>query len=198
MTFFPFLLQEESDTDEFSWEQLKELNHDVRCHAIAFAPDSSLVILPKNVKFSTADADFKIRIYRSNLQDSDTVQCLTGHTSYVNDLAWEPTNGKYLASVSDDHSCQIRGQHDDFENQIIFRFKSPGMVVRWHPDDLDKLLVAEKRGTIHIYNINSKQITLSIETSKPPLMSADWCPKNHLHVAALAAGEIIIFDLRCP
>lgn len=105
---------------------------------------------------------------------------------------------KYLASVSDDHSCQIRSQKDDFEVQTIFRFKSPGMVVRWHPDDPEKLLVAEKRGTIHFYNVVRKQITLSIETAKAPLMSADWCVKNHLMVTALSAGEIISFDLRYP
>lgn len=155
-------------------------------------------MLPKSVKFCTAGADFLIRVYRTNLADNDTVQCLNGHTSYVNDLAWEPNSGKYLASVSDDHSCQIRNQKDEFEIQMIFRLKSPGMIVRWHPNDTEKLLVAEKRGTIHIYNIESKQITLSIETTKAPLMSADWCIRNHLLVTALAAGEIIAFDLSYP
>lgn len=190
--------QEENDNDEFVWEELREIDHDTRCHAIAIAPDTSLLTLPKLVKFCTADADFIIRIYRTNLENSDTVQCLKGHTSYVNDVAWEPSTGKFLASVSDDHSCQIRSQKDDFEVQTIFRFKSPGMVVRWHPDDTEKLLVAEKRGTIHIYNIVRKQITLSIETAKAPLMSADWSVKNHLMVTALSAGEIIAFDLRYP
>lgn len=193
-----FGLQEENDNDEFLWEELREIDHDTRCHAIAIAPDTSLLALPKLVKFCTADADFIIRVYRTNLDDSDSVQCLKGHTSYVNDVAWEPSTGKYLASVSDDHSCQIRSQKDDFEVQTTFRFKSPGIIVRWHPDDTDKLLVAEKRGTIHIYNILSKQIALSIETTKAPLMSADWSIKNHLMVTALSAGEIITFDLRYP
>lgn len=177
---------------------MREIEHDIRCHSIAFSPDISLVSLPKCVKFCAADSDFVLRVYRTNLVDSDSVQVLKGHTSYINDVAWEPSSGKYLASVSDDHSCQIRSQKDDFECQAIFRFKSAGVAVHWHPDNPEKLLVAEKRGIIHIYNVESRQITLSVETNKAPLMSADWHPRNPFLVAALAVGEIITFDLRCP
>lgn len=145
-----------------------------------------------------ADADFKLRIYRTNLQDSDTVQCLNGHNGYINDVAWEPVSGKYIASVSDDHSCVIRSRQDNYENQIIFRFKSPVMSVSWHPEDTDKLMVAEKRGTIHMYNVVARQIILSIDTTRTPLMSADWCSRNRCFVSALVAGEIISFDLRYP
>lgn len=176
---------------------MRELDQDTRSHAVAISPDTSLSMLPKMVKFCTAGADFVIRIYRTNLDDSDTVQEVNRHTSYVNDLAWEPS-GRYLASVSDDHSCQIRSQHDDFKSEVIFRLKSPGMIVRWHSDSNEKVLVAEKRGTIHIFNIESRQIVHSIETSKSPLMGADWCPRNPLLVTALSAGEASVYDLRCP
>lgn len=148
--------------------------------------------------FCTAGADFRLRVFRSNLEDSDTVQILDGHTGYINDVAFEPATGKYLASVSDDHSCKIRSKKDNFESQMVFRFKSPTMAVCWHPDDSEKLLVAEKRGTIHLYNLVGKQITLSIETNKAPLMSADWCSRNRCFVTALVAGEVIAFDLRYP
>lgn len=176
---------------------MRELDQDTRSHAIAVAPDSTLSMLPKLVKFCTAGADFVVRIYRSNLDDSDTVQEVNRHTSYVNDVAWEPS-GKYLASVSDDHSCQIRCQQDDFKSEVIFRLKSPGMIVRWHPETPDKMLVAEKHGIIHIYNIESRQVIHSIETNKSPLMGADWCLRNPLLVTALSAGEATVFDLRCP
>lgn len=172
------------------------MDQDIRSHAIALAPDTSLSVLPKLVKFAVAGADFVVRIFRSNLDDSDTVQEVNRHTSYANDVAWEPS-GKYLASVSDDHSCQIRSQIDDFKSEIVFRLKSPGTRVRWHPEDPDKVLVAEKRGTIHIYNIDSRQIVHSIDT-KSPLMGADWSLHNPFLVTALAAGEASVFDLRCP
>lgn len=177
---------------------MREIEHDIRCHAISFSPETSLVSLPKNVKFCTADADFLIRIYRTNMINNDTIQVLKGHTSYINDVAWEPNHGKYLASASDDHSCQIRSQKDDFECQAIFRFKSAAMAVKWHPENAEKLLVAEKRGIVHIYNVESKQITMSVETNKSPLMSADWHPRNPFLIAAMAVGEVITFDLRCP
>lgn len=192
-----YLYQEDNESKDLNWEKLRELDNDTRCQAISFAPDSSLD-LPKHIKFCTAGADFVVRIFRSNLVDSDTVQEISGHTSYVNDVAWEPNTGKYLASVSDDHSCHIRSQSDDFKSEIIFRFKSPAMAVRWHTERMEKLLVAEKRGTIHVYNIESRQIVLSIETSKAPLVTADWCMRNDLAISSLAAGEISIYDLRFP
>lgn len=188
-------LQEDDPNEEFTWERLRDLDQDTRCHAISLAPDTSPI--NQLVKFCTAGADYVVRIYRTNLDDSDTVQEVNRHTSYVNDVAWEPS-GHFLASVSDDHSCQIRSQHDDFKSEVVFRLKSPGMVVRWHPDGGDKVLVAEKRGTIHIYNIDSRQIVHSIETSKSPLMGADWCLRNPLLVTALSAGEASVFDLQCP
>lgn len=176
---------------------MRELDQDIRSHAIALAPDTSVSMLPNLVKFCTAGADFVVRIFRSNLDDSDTVQEVNRHTSYVNDVAWE-SSGKFLASVSDDHSCQIRCQHDEFKSEIVFRLKSPGMIIRWHPDNPDKVLVGEKRGTIHIFNIESRQIVHSIETSKSPLMGADWCLRNPFLVTTLAAGEASVYDLRCP
>lgn len=176
---------------------MRELNHDIRCHAISFAPDLSSD-LPKKVKFCTADSDFVIRIYRTNLEDSDTIQEVCGHTSYVNDLVWEPICGKYLASASDDHSCQVYSQNDDYRSRIKFFLKSAAMGVQFHKNQMDKLLVAEKRGTIHVCNIERKQILLSIETSIAPLLCADWCLRNHLTIISLPAGEITIFDLRFP
>lgn len=189
-------MQEENENCEFEWKRLRELDQETRCNAIKLAPDTTLSLLPKQIKFCTAGADFRVRIYRSNLDNSDAVQVANKHRSYVNDVSWEPKTGKYLASVSDDHTCKVRRQHDDSE--IVFRFKSPGMIVRWHPDEINKLLVAEKRGTIHIYNVEKRQITFSIEHSKSPLMSADWCPRNHFHIIALGAGEATVFDLRYP
>lgn len=177
---------------------MRELNQSIRCHAIAFSPETTLSMLPKQVTFCTAGADYLVRIYRHNLVDTDTVQEVNRHTSYINDVAWEINSGKYLASVSDDHSCQIRCQQDNFKSEIVFRLKSAGVAVRWHPEHEEKLLVAEKRGTIHMYNVESRQITISIDSTKVPLLDVDWCWKNQLLVSTLVGGEVAIFDLRCP
>lgn len=31
---------------------------------------------------------------------------MDGHSSYINHLVFEPTEGKQIASVSDDHTCR--------------------------------------------------------------------------------------------
>ena len=33
---------------------------------------------------------------------------MEGHTSYINHLVFEPTEGKQIASVSDDHTCRSK------------------------------------------------------------------------------------------
>lgn len=80
----------------------------------------------------------------------------------------------------------------------MLQLKSAIMSVKWHPDDNGKLLVAEKQGNIYMYKVETAQIILSIETSKSPLISADWSLNNRLFVTALAAGDIITYDLRRP
>jgi nuclear pore complex protein Nup37 len=70
------------------------------------------------------------------------------------------------------------------------------MSVKWHPLEAGKLLVAEKNGLIHLYNARTQQAILSLETSKNPLMYADWSLSNSAFVCAIAAGEITIWDLK--
>lgn len=186
---------EESEIEQFEWHQLKELYHESRCHAITFAPETSLAVLPKVVTFCAAGADFILRIYRSDLQNSDTIQQLKGHTSYINDVAWEP-EGEYLASVSDDHTCIIWNARDNFETVTNFCLTSAGMSVKWHPEEIGKMLVAEKNGIIHIYNAKSQQVIMSLESPKIPLMCADWALSNRLFITAVAGGDVFTWDLR--
>lgn len=71
------------------------------------------------------------------------------------------------------------------------------MSVCWHSEESGKLLVAEKNGLIHIYNIRSHQAIMSLDAGIVPLLSADWSP-NPLNVACLAAGELIFWDVSRP
>ncbi|TNN40988.1 Nucleoporin Nup37 [Liparis tanakae] len=58
--------------------------------------------------FCTAAADRKLRLLTSDLQDRHEVKVMEGHTSYINHLVFEPTEGKQIASVSDDHTCRSK------------------------------------------------------------------------------------------
>ncbi|XP_037941627.1 nucleoporin Nup37-like, partial [Teleopsis dalmanni] len=188
---------EESEVDTFAWERIKDIYHESRCSALCFAPETSLACIPKTVIFCAAGSDFKLRIFRTDLQNSDTVQDLKGHSNYVNDVNWD-TEGEYLASVSDDHSCKIWNVESNFETVTTFCLSSAGMSVKWHPEDPHKVLVAEKKGIVHMYNVRSQQAIISIETPKFPLMSADWSLENRFCIATLAGGDVITWDLRHP
>ncbi|KAI9578481.1 hypothetical protein GQX74_009055 [Glossina fuscipes] len=131
---FTAYLIEETESESFFWEKVKDIYHETRCHALCFIPDTSLMIIPKNVTFCAAGSDFLLRIFRTDLQNSDTVQILKGHTNYVNEISWS-NECEFLASVSDDNSCKIWCSESNYDNIITFCLSSAGMSVKWHPDD---------------------------------------------------------------
>ncbi|XP_070534634.1 nucleoporin Nup37-like [Ptychodera flava] len=88
-------------------------------------------------RFCTAGADSKLRLFSSHLKSEDTVTVMDGHTSYVNDVVFEPTEGQQIASVSDDHTCRVWGL--DGLQRACFPLYSPGMSVCWHPDEPAKV-----------------------------------------------------------
>uniref|UniRef100_A0A1B0C2F2 Uncharacterized protein n=1 Tax=Glossina palpalis gambiensis TaxID=67801 RepID=A0A1B0C2F2_9MUSC len=185
---------EETESESFFWEKVKDIYHETRCHALCFTPDTSLMIIPKNVTFCAAGSDFLLRIFRTDLQNSDTVQTLKGHTNYVNEISWS-NECEFLASVSDDNSCKIWCSESNYDNIITFCLSSAGMSVKWHPDDPNKVMVAEKKGVIHMYNVRSQQSVISVECPKIPLLTADWALNNYHIITALSGGEIVTFDM---
>jgi nuclear pore complex protein Nup37 len=134
-----------------------------------------------------------LRIFNCDLEENNTVQILQGHIGYINCVSFD-FEGDYLASVGD-HLC-IWNCREDYSKETLFYLKSAGMSVKWHPLEAGKLLVAEKNGLIHLYNARTQQAILSLETSKNPLMYADWSLSNSAFVCAIAAGEITIWDLK--
>ncbi|XP_055530952.1 nucleoporin Nup37 [Wyeomyia smithii] len=188
---------EESDLECFEWNQLKEIHHETRCHAVAFAPETSLAVLPKVIVICTAGADFNLRILNSDLEDDNTVQILSGHRSYINQVSWDP-DGEYLASCGDDHMCIMWKRKENFSKGSTFFFGSAVVSAKWHPDETGKVLIAEKSGIVHLYNVESKLAILSVESSKNPLNYADWSLNNSALVVALAGGELVFWDLKKP
>lgn len=58
----------------------------------------------------------------------------------------------------------------------------------FHPEDLDLLMVAEKKGVVRVYSVSSGTSTLYLRCSGP-LLGADWSlPEPALIVAAGAKG----------
>ena len=57
------------------------------------------------------------------------------------------------------------------------------MTVSWHPEEVSKLMVAEKNGVLHMFNIVSYHPILSLDCGTGPLLSADWSLYNSLLIA---------------
>jgi len=55
-------------------------------------------------------------------------------------------------------------------------------------------MVAEKKGIIRFYNVQSQHPIMSLDCGHMPLMSADWCHGNSLQVAAAASTDWFVFD----
>ncbi|KAG1650765.1 Nucleoporin Nup37 [Nymphon striatum] len=181
--------------EEVQFEVLKEIHHAIRSHALDWSPQSSLLTVPKLIRFASADADRKIRIYTSNLlRDTDEVHEIEGHTDYINAIAFEPDHGRQIVSVSDDHTCRVWGTLDG-SSSACFPLTSAGVGVKWHVNDPAKLMVAEKKGLIRFYNILTLQPIMSLSCEVSPLMDVDWSPSNSLLVGCISNTMCVSWDI---
>lgn len=71
---------------------------------------------------------------------------------------------------------------------------SLGTAVKWSADEPNKILVAEKKGIIRLYNVEQEQPVYSLESDIFPLMDVDWCPSNHCKIAGVASGYLLVWD----
>ncbi|XP_032805270.1 nucleoporin Nup37 isoform X4 [Petromyzon marinus] len=174
--------------------RMKSYEGGARVHALAWSPDTHLGPHPQMIRFCSATADKKIRVYRSDLQGSEEVQELEGHNAYVNAVAFEPTDGHLLASVSDDNTCRI--WDDSGDQQVCLPLLSPGASVCWSSAEPDKLLVGERGGRVQVYSTRSWATLLSLDCGAPsrPLMMADWSPLDPVSVGAVAGADWLLWD----
>ncbi|KAH6923701.1 hypothetical protein HPB50_005171 [Hyalomma asiaticum] len=131
---------------------VQEFEHSVPLQDIAWSPSTSFMPEPVCIRFATASLDNEVRIFSSDLTENE-VNVLSGHRGLVNAVAFEQQTGEALASVGDDNSCRIWGL--DGAQQARIALRSAGTAVVWHPEELGKLLVAEKCGTLRLYNAMS-------------------------------------------
>nr|AEE62261.1 unknown [Dendroctonus ponderosae] len=125
-------------------QQLFQFEHPSRCTALSLAPSTTLTVMPNQVLFATGGIDHQIRVVQSDLQQDNTCEVISGHTSYINDITFDPDNA-YLASASDDNTVKI-WYTKQFNLKTTLNLTSPAMVVAWHRGDPGKLMVAEKSG----------------------------------------------------
>uniref|UniRef100_A0A673I975 Nucleoporin Nup37 n=1 Tax=Sinocyclocheilus rhinocerous TaxID=307959 RepID=A0A673I975_9TELE len=185
--------EEDTEIEDVEFTNLQVFSHGVRVDAIAWSPETRLDKLPPVIRFCTTATDRKIRLWTSDLQNNCDAKVMEGHTNYINHLVFEPAEGKQIASVSDDHTCRVWDL--DGNETVSFRLRSPGVSVCWHPEDICKLMVAEKKGTIRFYDLVIQHAILSLDSGHVPLMSADWCLTNTIKVGAVVANDWVIWDI---
>lgn len=127
--------------------------------------------------------------------NEDTVLKLRGHENNylntVNAICWN-NDCSYFASGSDDHKCVI--WDEKYNKKEILHFSSSVTGLKFDSEDKDKLLIAEKSGTLFIFCLKIKQSIYSFQT-KNPLMSIDWS-KNF--IVALSGDQVFYFDIAKP
>uniref|UniRef100_UPI00398E3365 nucleoporin Nup37 n=1 Tax=Pristiophorus japonicus TaxID=55135 RepID=UPI00398E3365 len=185
--------EEDSEIKGMEYKTLQTFHRGIRVDAIAWSPETKIDTLTQLLQFCTADSDRKMRLLTSDLKENTTWRVIEGHTDYINDLVFEPNNGEQIASVSDDHTCRIWDL--DGNQKTSFLLHSPGMSLCWHPEEMFKLMVAEKNGIIRFYDLVTLQAILSLDCGQMPLMSADWCLGNTIKVGAVAGNDWLIWDI---
>ena len=150
--------EESTETTIPGYQVLLRLDHDSRVHCIAWSPETTLNNAPKCVRFATGGSDYNVRIYSSDLGTDDTMKVLKGHSDYVNAIAFQPDSGAQLVSGSDDHTVALWDAMTGRKIETM-TFNSPIMALSWHPDEVSKLMVAEKSGVLHIINVVSYHVS---------------------------------------
>ncbi|RWS30256.1 nucleoporin Nup37-like protein [Leptotrombidium deliense] len=198
-----------ANDSNIEFQHIQDFIVGTKISCITWSPETALASIPKLLKlaFSTVHTKrihiLKVVVKVQNTNDSSTQKddnCITlldckygNHSSFVNDLVFEPQTGSLLASVGDDCFCCLWSATDGaLESRI--RLMSAGSIVRWHPSEANKLLVAEKRGLIRLYNIENKKPVISFECNAFPLLAADWCLNNNLIIGAAVGSEIYIWN----
>ena len=146
---------------------------------------------PFQLIFATVCLDHNIRLFTLNNQMEVTMVTIGKHTTFINDIAFEPTTGSILATTGDDNKCRIWNVGDDCEGdgdmaEHCIPLTSPGKAVRWNSSDVGKLLVAEQNGCIRMYDASNYAPLFSLTCSIPSsgLTSCDWSLVNPSKIGA--------------
>ncbi|RWS03610.1 nucleoporin Nup37-like protein [Dinothrombium tinctorium] len=187
------------------FEHIEDFIVGTRIAAIAWSPQTNLIAIPKVIKLAIASLyDKRIKILNASLKaqsanESDennifVVNCNFGaHTSFVNDLVFEPQSGSLIASVGDDCQCCFWSAEDGSLASKI-KLVSAGVSIKWHPLESDKILIAERKGVIRLYNVETRRPIMSFDCKGYPLMSADWCLYNPLLIGCVIGSEVAIWN----
>jgi WD40 repeat protein len=176
------------DFETFSYKKFQEIE-DSQVRIIKPCAE----ILARNFMFAAAHTNF-ISIY--HVYEDDTSSCIARleNNGYINSVDFCED---FLASGSDDQNCKIYSVKDEFSLEICLNFSAAVTGVKFNAEEVNKLLISVKNGSIFIYCLKVRQSLYSFY-SAAPLMNVDWSIKNPCYVAAIVADQVFYFDISKP
>ncbi|XP_049810753.1 nucleoporin Nup37 [Schistocerca nitens] len=189
-----FQEDEEEMEEKLEYVTIKEYHHTIRTHALAWSPETCLDVLPKCLIFASADSDFKVSVFSSDLDSNHSTEVLEGHRDYINCITFD-TEGRLLFSGSDDNTMKMWDVKETFSCIGSLNFNSQVMSVTCHRDCPENVLVGLARDVVHLVSIQLRRSLMSFPTNSSPLQMADWAPSNSKSIAALSGGELVVWDI---
>ncbi|KAK7108255.1 hypothetical protein V1264_016024 [Littorina saxatilis] len=184
--------EEDADIDGIDYTHIKDIQMDHGIACIAWSPKTSISVLDKQLCFAVGCDDKNVRVFTSDLKDTNDTQVLQGHTGFVNSVTFAPNDDDQLASTGDDLTCRVWSR--DSDESLVFKLTAPGMAVCWHPDEPLKVMVGQKDGIIRFFSLSNQQPIMSLSCGVTPLLDCDWSKHNSLLVGAVAGSDWIVFD----
>jgi len=187
--------QLESDVEEYTYENLTDMNHKVAATNVAWSPKTSMLNHPVGIIFCTSSIDFKLRVFTVDNKMKVDVNNLGEHSSFINDISYEPIHGKEIASVGDDKKCRVWSVEESKQIACI-PLTSAGKTVNFNINDPGKLLVGEENGRIRMYDTATYQPIFSLQSVQPStgLISCDWSLVNTTKIGAVIGKQWLIWD----
>ncbi|KAH7643543.1 nuclear pore complex protein Nup37 [Dermatophagoides farinae] len=196
------------DGTEFDYQFIYNYICGSKCSSLVFGPKTDFSQQAQHgfLSLAIATEDFGILLLNQTIQYDDDSQnndaeqqFFAGHINHINDMAFEPISGEQLASTGDDCLCIIRSlrneQSMDGKNVAAkIMLSSPGVSVKWHRTEPNKLLVAEKKGMIRFYDTITHVAVMSFDCNCYPLTSSDWCSENNLFIGCASDRNLFFWD----
>lgn len=150
-------------------------------------------IIVKDIVFATA-ANYEIKVFSASEAEDICLKSIEAHDGYINSIDFSED---YLATGSDDHTCKIFSVKEDYEEHSVLNFSAAVTCVKFNPEELNKLIISVKNGSLFIFCLKLRQSLYSFQTAAP-LMNFDWSMKNPCFVAVLAGDQVFYFDISKP
>lgn len=150
-------------------------------------------IIVKDIIFASV-ANYEIKVFSANEAEEVCLKSIEAHDGYINSVDFSED---YLATGSDDHTCKIFSVKENYEEYSVLNFSAAVTCVKFNPEELNKLIISVKNGSLFIFCLKLRQSLYSFQTHAP-LMCFDWSIKNPCFVATLAGDQVFYFDISKP